>query len=258
MSDLKHFSEDGNESQAFEATICRAFQYLGFQAEHLGGSGQTDVIATAELAPMDRYRVIVDAKSSSNGSVPESAVNFDALRDHKRKHKADYVIVVAPDFANRLKNWSVENDVILLQASELAKIIENHSNTPISLTDLRDTFTRVDAQKELLFERYQSLDRRSLLIRKVLELAFQEALEDDPIAEGYISLENVIYALRKEVDPRPSSNEIRETLEFLSGPFVGALEESKGRYKLADSPQNVSLRLRGLGIALQPAKIRRK
>ena len=256
--DLKRCSQDGNESKALEAAICRAFQYLGFQAEHLGGSGQTDVIASAELAPNDRYRVIVDAKSSSNGSVPESAVNFDVLRDHKRKHKADYVMVVAPDFADRLKNWAVENDVSLLQADELAKILEHHSVTPISLTDLRETFSRVDAQKDLLFEHYQALDRRLFLMGKVLELAFQEGLEDDPIAEGYISVENVIYALRKEVNPRPSSDEIRETLEFLSGPFVAALAETKEKYKLADSPHNVSLRLRGLGVALQSANISRE
>lgn len=256
--DLRIFSQDGNESRAFEDTICRAFQYLGFQAEHLGGSGQTDVIATAELAPMDRYRIIVDAKSSSNGSVSESAVSFDVLRDHKKKHKADYVIVVAPDFPNRVKNWAVENDVILLQANELIQILEHHSNAPISLTDLRDTFTRVDAQKDLLFEHFRSLDRRRILMEKVLELAFQEALEDDPIAEGYVSLENVIYALRKEVTPRPSNDEIRDTLEFLAGAFIGALEETKGRYKLADSPHNVSLRLRGLGAALRPGNIRRE
>ena len=142
VEELKSFSEDGNESKAFEAAISRAFRFLGFHTDHLGGSGQTDVLAVAELTAKDRYRLIIDAKSSSNGTIPESAVNFDVLRDHKRKHKADYVIVVAPDFANRLKDWAVENDVVLLQAVDLARILERHSSTPIPLVELRDTFTR--------------------------------------------------------------------------------------------------------------------
>ena len=109
-----------------------------------------------------------------------------------------------------------------------------------------------------MFERYQALDRRSYLLGKILELAFQEALDEDPVAAGYMSPENMIYALRKEVNPRPSADEVREALAFLSSPFVGALEESKDRYKLADAPHNVSLRLHGLGEALRPAKIRRE
>ena len=251
VRDLKKFSEDGNESKAFETAIAKAFRFLGFDTDHRGGSGQTDVVAYARLAPPDRYRVIVDAKSSSNGIVAESAVNFDVLKDHQRKHSADHVVVVAPDFANRLKDWAVNNGVVLLRADDLAAILGQHSIRPISLVDLRDTFTRVDTLKDEIFEQYQSLERRSSLLGKIVELTFQEAVDEDPVAAGSITLENIIYALRKELSPRPSTDEIRESLDFLSSPFVAALEENKGRYKLADSPHNVSLRLHGLGEALR-------
>lgn len=251
VRDLKKFSEDGNESKAFEATVGKAFRFMGFDTDHLGGSGQTDVVAHARLAPADRYRIIIDAKSSSNGVVAESAVNFNVLKDHKKKHSADHVVVVAPDFANRLKDWAVNNGVILLRADDLAAMLAQHAIRPVSLIDLRDTFTRVDTQKDDIFERYQSLERRSSLMRKIMELTFQEAVDEDPVAAGSITLENIIYALRKELSPRPSNDEIRETLDFLSSPFVAALEENKGRYKLADSPHNVSLRLYGLGEALK-------
>lgn len=249
--DLKKYSEDGNESKAFEVTVGKAFRFMGFDTDHLGGSGQTDVIAYARLAPADRYRVIVDAKSSSNGTIAESAVNFDVLKDHKRKHSADHVVVVAPDFANRQKDWAANNGVVLLRADDLAAILKQHAIRPISLVDLRDTFARVDTLKDEIFERYQSLERRSLLMRKIVELTFQEAVDEDPVAAGSITLENIIYALRKELSPRPSTDDIRESLDFLSSSFVAALEENKGRYKLADSPHNVSLRLYGLGEALR-------
>ena len=258
VKDLKKLSRDGNESKAFEITVSHAFRFLGFHTEHLGGSGQTDVLGLAALAPGDRYRLIVDAKSSSNGIVAESGVNFDILRDHKKKHKADHVIVVGPDFPNRLKDWAADNGVILLQADDLAVILERHWINPISLVDLRDTFVRVDTHKDEIFERYQLLERRSSLMSKILELVSQEAVDEDPIAEGFMSLENITFALRKEFTPRPSADEIRESLDFLSNPFVAALEESKGRYKLADSPHNISLRLHGFGESVRSNRVGRR
>lgn len=251
IEDLRKFSKDGSESKAFENAVSRAFGYLGFSAEHLGGPGRTDVIIVAELAPGDRYRVIADAKSSGNGTVAESSVNFDILREHKRKHKADYVVVVGPDFANRLKDWAVDNKVTLLQVDDLVTILERHSVNPISLVDFRDTFARIDTHRDEMFERYQLLERRSSLIAKILQIVFQEAVDEDPIAAGFVSLENITYALRKEFSPRPSAEEISESLSFLSNPVVAALETSKDRYKLVDSPHNISLRLQGLGNSVQ-------
>jgi Restriction endonuclease len=250
---LTKFGNDGNASNAFEAAVAQAFRFLGFHTEHLGGSGQTDVLALAELVTGDRYRIIIDAKSSSNGIVAESAVNFQVLSDHKTKYRADYVVVIAPDFANRLKNWAVDNAVVLLQATDLCAILERHSINPISLVDLRETFARVDTYKDEIFERYQLLERRSSLTNKILELIYQEAIDEDPIAAGSMSRENITYAVRKEFTPRPSTEEIGEALDFLSNPFVAALEENKGLYKLADSPHNVSLRLYGLSESLRPA-----
>lgn len=258
VADLTKFSSDGNASKAFEAAVSRAFRFLGFHTQDLGGSGQTDVLALAELVMGDRYRIIIDAKSSSHGTVGESAVNFQVLGDHKKKYKADYVVVIAPDFANRLKNWAVDNAVVLLQVTDLCAILERHSINPISLVDLRETFARVDTLKDEIFERYQLLERRSSLTEKILELVFQEAIDEDPIVAGFMSHENITYALRKEFTPRPSTEEIREALDFLSSSFVAALEENKGLYKLADSPHNVSLRLYGLSESLRPPELSRR
>ncbi|MFC8994391.1 hypothetical protein ACFT7U_01610 [Streptomyces rochei] len=247
IDDLRAYGRDGSESKAFEGAVGKAFAFLGFHAEHLGGPGRTDVLATAQLAAQDRYRIIVDAKSSGNEVVAESSVKFDALRDHKRKHKADYVVVVGPDFAPRLKNWAVDNEVVLLRIEDLVAILKRQSLHPIALTEMREIFARVDTFEDDLLEQYQSLERRTALMDRIISLSFQEATDDDPIAEGYISVENIIYALRKEFTPRPSAEEVGEVLSFLANPIVAALEVTKGRYKLVDSPKNISLRLRGLG-----------
>jgi hypothetical protein len=247
IAQLRQYGNVGTDSREFEEAVGRAFAFLGFQAEHLGGSGRTDVLGIAQLATKDRYRIIVDAKSSGNGQVAESSVKFDALRDHKRKHKADHVVVVGPEFAPRLKNWAVENEVILLRIEDLATLLDRHSRNPMPLTELRDSFSHIDTFSDDLAERYQALERRSLLVRRIIDLAFQEAVDEDPIDDGYISVENIIYALRKEFTPRPSREEVDELIAFLSSPVVAALETTKGRHKLIDSPRNVALRLAGLG-----------
>lgn len=250
IRDLQEYGKDGSESKAFEEAIARAFRFLGFHAEHLGGPGRTDVLAVAQLAPGDSYRVIIDAKSSGSGIVAESSVKFDALRDHKRKHKAEYAVIIGPDFATRLKDWAVENGVVMLQVDDLVSALKRHALNPISLRDMRDVFSRPDAHRDEIADQYGASEQRSLLIGKVLALALQEAVDNDPIASGFISVENIIYALRKEVTPRPTVDSVRECLDFLSSPLVAALEESKGRYKLADSPHNAALRLSGIGASL--------
>ncbi|MFD0544935.1 restriction endonuclease [Streptomyces mexicanus] len=247
IAHLRQYGNVGTDSREFEQAVARAFAFLGFQTEHLGGSGRTDVLGIAQLAMKDRYRIIVDAKSSGNGQVAESSVKFDALRDHKRKHKADHVIVVGPEFAPRLKNWAVENEVIMLRIEDLATLLDHHSRNPMPLTELRDAFSRIDTFSDDLAERYQALERRSLLMRRIIDLAFQEAVDEDPVDDGYISVENIIYALRKEFAPRPSRQEVDELVSFLSSPVVAALESVKGRHKLIDSPRNLALRLAGLG-----------
>lgn len=249
IRELNRLGRDGNESKPFEAAVGKSFQLLGFNTEHLGGSGQTDVMCLAELAPGDRYRVIVDAKSSGNGTVSETSVNFDVLREHKKKHKADHVVVVGPEFGSRLKNWAVDNDVILLTIDDLTSILERHFKHPISLTELRETLNRVDTFRDELLERYQALERKTHLMGRILALAADEAADEDPVTAGAISMENLVYALRKEFSPRPSSEEIKECLEFLASPIITALEENKGRYKIMDSQRNIALRLRCLGLS---------
>lgn len=247
---LKDYGGSGTNSKEFEIAVAEAFQVLGFRAEHLGGSGRTDVLATAELTPSDTFQVIVDAKSSGGGVITDSHVKFDALKDHKKKHHADHVVVVGPDFSDRVKQWAVERGFALFTVRALTEMLERHRVTPLGLREIGEILTRADLHEEEAADKYSSLEQQRDLLIRILQLAFQEATDEDPISEGYISIENLTYVLRKEISPRPTMNSIKDALDFLSGPLVGALEESKGRYKILDSPTNVGIRLSGLGAGL--------
>ena len=56
-------STDAANHSRFERVVSEAFDFLGFEAEHLGGSGKTDVLIKARLGRDDTYRVAIDARS---------------------------------------------------------------------------------------------------------------------------------------------------------------------------------------------------
>ena len=63
----------------FELIVRDAFAFLGFSAEHLGGSGKTDVLIDANLGKHQSFRVTVDCKTSASGSVGDQQVDWTTL-----------------------------------------------------------------------------------------------------------------------------------------------------------------------------------
>ncbi len=73
------------------------FEFLGFRAEWLGGSGKTDVLVDAMLGRDDSYRVIVDCKSTGSGAVADQQIDWVTLEEHRRKHDAQHIAIVGPN-----------------------------------------------------------------------------------------------------------------------------------------------------------------
>lgn len=249
-ADLRTFSRMSDASEDFERTIARAFEYFGFKAEHLGGAGKTDVLVTAELSATDRFRSIIDAKASATGIITDNAVKFDALKDHQRKHEAQYGLVIGPDFATRVMEWAANNKIALLTVEELVGLLERHQRAPLALPELRSLFEHSESDLSELEDRYDQEDHKLAVIARLVEMLLEEANEEDPVANGFISRENLHYVLRKEMSPRPLKAEIDDMLGILSSKLVRGVEQSGERFKLIDSPANVSSRFRTLGSRL--------
>ncbi|GAA2773303.1 restriction endonuclease [Saccharopolyspora taberi] len=250
IADLRRYGRNGERSEEFEIAVAAAFGFLGFRSQHTGGSGRTDVVVDAELPAKDSYRVIVDAKASSSGTIAENAVKFDALKDHQKRHRADFGMVVGPDFGGRVREWAANNNFSLMTVEDLANLLTRHAVHPISLTDLRVLFQTDGDDLADVEELYAESARSAELLARIVALLHEEAREEDPLLDGYISLENVNYALRKELSPRPSQNAVEECLQLLSHDLVRGAVKNGGRYKLADAPVNIMRRLAGLGVGL--------
>jgi Mn-dependent DtxR family transcriptional regulator len=248
IADLREYGRRSDKSEDFERAVARAFSFLGFSTQHMGGAGRTDVVVDAKLPGKDSYRVIIDAKASASGSISDNAVKFDALKDHQRKHRADFGLVVGPDFADRVREWAANNKFTLLTVEDLANLMARHVNHPLSLIELRTLFQRDGDDLADIEEQYAASTRSAALLAKIVELLYEEACEDDPLSEGFISLEAVSYALRKEFTPRPTQSAVEECLQFLGHDLVRGVVRNGTKYKLADAPVNIMRRLAGLGV----------
>lgn len=245
IEELRRYGNASDASTEFERAVALAFEFFGFRAEHLGSKGQTDVLLTVELSPAERYRAIIDAKASASGVIGDNALAFDAIKDHLKKHKAEYAAVVGPEFAPRVKDWAANHRITLITVEELISLLELHRTSPLALPQLRVLFENPDDLSEV-FHSYSAAARTIEVLTRIVDVLYQEANDEDPMAEGYISTENLHFTLRKEVVPRPSRIFVDGCLDFLSSSLVGAVQKDGDRYKLVDAPANIERRLIGL------------
>jgi hypothetical protein len=130
----------GGDGSALEQATADAFEFLGFDVQRIGGSGNPDVVVTAPMGS-DTYRALVETKSRSSGTVNQNDVNFNALNQHKVKWNADFVLVLAADFSGgNLEKWACDQKVRFLRVEELRQILFAHAEAMIPLDRLRDLF----------------------------------------------------------------------------------------------------------------------
>ncbi len=212
----------------FEEAIKDAFNFLGFEVELIGGKGDTDVLLTANIG-QESFKVNVDGKTSKSGKIIDQQVNWISLRDHKKKNKADFVVVVGPSFSGgNLEERANEYDVSLLKTEDLIKLVKAHSKFPFTLTELKDLFAgKGDRSSQLEDLLTQNLSRRNLLeqFRVIIEemLSLQDRL-------GYFTFDSL--AGREKIEELEIEPEdIEYIIKLLKLPFINGVKEiSENRY----------------------------
>lgn len=139
--------------KAFEQIVGDALEHLGFIVTRLGQSGEPEGIAAAPLPPrptMDpyvhetrAYKFTYDAKSTNKTRVQTKDVNISGLARHRRKHGADYTLVVAPDFADgtALPDECAAHRVTPLRADDLARLLIALATTgPVDVDEFASLF----------------------------------------------------------------------------------------------------------------------
>lgn len=154
FAELRVAAKDSMNPERFEHALKSAFELLGFKATRLGGAGRTDILIHTPGSSKVSYCVAVDAKSTASGSVSAGMVDFDSLKDHRKKHHANYSLVVGCAFQNEsLIKRAVEHNVVLLDIDSLEALIRNHLKVPLKLSSYRKIFEKAGIADVSLIDR---------------------------------------------------------------------------------------------------------
>ena len=242
-------STDSRNPTEFERAVCDAFGFLGFDAEHLGGSGLTDVLLTARLGRDASYRVAVDAKTSGSGPLTDGQVDWITLGEHRKNHAADFSMVIGPSpSGRRLITRAEEQGVAVLSAEELADLCSSHAAQPLALEDYRSLFeSGGKADLSGVKHRSSQANRLMALAKRLLD-----AIGDEAEHLGPRTARDLLGRLYRDGGaPDTTEPQIRDLLESLASPLVGAIHgDPESGYVLACSPAVTAERLHILGEAL--------
>lgn len=242
LTELRLASKDSTNPDRFEWAIKSAFETLGFTANRLGGSGKTDVLVRTPGSPKVSFSVAVDAKSTSAASVSDSLIDFDTLEEHRKKHHADYSLVVGCAFQNeRLIKRAIEHKVVLLDVDTFEALIKSHLEVPIKLNSYKAIFEKPGiADIGLVDDQRQELIRFGKLMKGVMSCLIAES--EDPVTEGLLLERDIYRSLRDraDFDKVLSMDEISNMLQLLSSPLIGCVEKVKDGYYATGSLPDVA------------------
>lgn len=212
---------DSKNPTQFERAVRDAFRYLGFAAEHLGGSGQTDVLVDARFGGDASYRVAVDAKTTSAPSLQDQQVDWDTLTEHRQKHEAHYSMLVGPNpAAGRLMERAQHHNVAVLSAEALAGLCELHSVRPLGLADYRIMFEQggeVDLSE--IEERAEEANRLVNLAKRLVDAIGDLGRDLGPLTANQLRL--TMY--HQDSEDLPTEADIEAMLASLASPLMGAI-----------------------------------
>ena len=245
LTELRLSARDSSNPDRFEKACADAFNALGFKAEWLGGSGKTDVLVSAQSAAKYAYRVAVDAKSSANGIISESQLNFDTLVDHRKLHNAQFTVVVGPLFqGERIVARAKKHGIVLMDVDALCELIKLHDRVPLSAQDYKALFESYgNADLDMLISARGDLTRSAVLLRAVMSCLVSQS--DDGVTDGMLSAREIYVLLKAEYpDLLLSLDEIDSMLAFLSSPVVNCVGRAKSEYYAIGSLNEASNKLR--------------
>lgn len=248
--EMRMASRDSSNPSRFEKALRDIFEILGFNAKWVGGAGKTDILLKTHTTPKFSYVVAVDAKSTASGSVTENLIDFDTIREHKRKHEADYNLIIGASFqGERLIERAKEHNVLLLGIDDLEQIVRKNQNIPLSFDSYKKLFSQKGiANIEVLNQDREEINKRGLLMQSIMDCLIDES--DDKYTGGILTERDLYRTLRTSEKLRYiTPDEIHVMLDFLSSPLIGCVGHTKEGYYAIESLSNISKRLKFYSIS---------
>lgn len=232
LTDLRLSVKDSGNYRRLEKNLATAFEYLGFAARWISGSGNTDVLIHTPSAPKYSFSVAVDVKTTLSGNVSDGNVNFDSLIEHRKKHKANYSAIVGGNFqSERLIKRAKEHNVVLIDIDSLEQLILNQMQVPLKVSAYKALFEKAGlVDITVLVEERNKVMRYGKLLHAVMDCLVEES--EDPVTEGLLQGRDIYRSLRSDdrFQYTPTLEEISDMLDFMSSPLIGCVEKTKDGY----------------------------
>lgn len=227
---------DGKQSGvAFEEAIAAVFDYMGFEAKRIGGSGNTDVVVRWKDSQGKINTAVVDGKSKSNGTVTHGDVSDVAIETHKEKNDAEYVAIIGPGFGgDTLKNHARKKGFALITDEELIDIARSARALGLSLTEIATLF-KVPNGMVQLGELIATRRREQDIITLVVSTFKQEQDAMDSLSA------RDLYFLLRRTELSPSLEELINAFGTLSKEEIGILSQ----VKKASAAENTTYAIQG-------------
>lgn len=220
---------------AFEEAIAAVFEYMGFEAKRIGGSGNTDVVVRWKDSEGKTNTAVVDGKSKSNGTVTHGDVSDVAIETHKEKNDAEYVAIIGPGFGgDTLKNHARKKGFALITDEELIETAKSAQDLGLSLAEIATLFKVPNGLVQL--DELIATRRREQDIITLVVTTFKQ--EQD--AMDSLSARDLYFLLRR-TELSPSLEELINAFGTLSKEEIGILSQ----VKKASAAENTTYSLRG-------------
>lgn len=228
-------AEGKGSGVAFEEAIADIFRFMGFKAERIGGSGDTDVVVKWKDEE-DKYIVaIIDGKSKSGGQVSHGDISDVAIDAHKEKNNADYVAIVGPGFSgNTIQNHARKKGFSLITDGQLIEIASASKEIGLSLSEIALAFQVPNGLSQL--EEIISTKKREL---NIISEVISKFLREQELLDGLSPRD--LFLLLRNSNESPSLDELIGAFETLAREEIGILRKVDGK----NSPENVRYILKG-------------
>lgn len=244
------YAEGRASGVAFEEAIAEIFNFMGFNAKRIGGSGDTDVVVCWKDSNGKKITAIIDGKSKSGGFVSHGDISDVAIDAHKDKNNANYVAIVGPGFSgDTIRNHAKKKSFALITDEELSEIAKHAHSLGLTLQEISLIFQVPNGLFQLA--ELISSKQRELTITSNVISRFRR--EQDEL--GGLSPRDLFLLLRN-TDDSPSLEELLNVFETLSKPEIGVLttvtssrSPENTAYALTEGKRAVN-RLRALASAI--------
>jgi hypothetical protein len=253
-------SDARNDKRRLEIELVAAFESLGFEASHIGGSGNPDGAAHAHLSAAEdgqarRYSVTLEAKSTEadGKTISAKTVGVSGIARHRKKIGADHAVVVGASFPTRAKKGEpaalvdeiledrakTKKTITLVKIDDLAKLVRIAPLRQLGPSALKQLFENcsTDEESKAWIDKAESTEIPREPFKEILETIWNEQRDDPSAVVKYAALRVALKSGPKKI--RKTEPELRELCRTMSAMAPSLVKARIDSVELEVPPQRV-------------------